>query len=262
MSETEKGDRYRAPALDKGLDILELLARADEGLSQAEIAKALNRTTNEIYRMLDRLVRRHYVGRTAGDRYELTLKLYGLVHQRPPIRRLVTQATPVMRRIAREAKQSCHLVVHDRGLVVVVAQADGPGYWSVSVQVGSRIGLVNTGSGHVLLAFAGEAEQRAMLEEHEPELEEKAPDDLQEQLRLVRTRGYQIMDSLQIVGVMNISVPILGPDDNALAVLTSPYIKRIDTAAAPSPDDVLRLLIEGSSEISESAGATRPEGLD
>ena len=51
-------EKYRAPALDKGLDIIELLASADEGLSQAEIAKALNRSPNEIYRMLDRLVRR------------------------------------------------------------------------------------------------------------------------------------------------------------------------------------------------------------
>ena len=61
----DAGDRYRAPALDKGLDILELLATTDEGLSQAEIAKALERSPNEIYRMLDRLVRRHYVVRTS-----------------------------------------------------------------------------------------------------------------------------------------------------------------------------------------------------
>ena len=33
-------DRYRAPALDKGLDILELLAGVDGGLTQAEIAKS------------------------------------------------------------------------------------------------------------------------------------------------------------------------------------------------------------------------------
>lgn len=37
-------DRYRAPALDKGLDMLELLAEIDGGLTQAEIAKSLGRT--------------------------------------------------------------------------------------------------------------------------------------------------------------------------------------------------------------------------
>ena len=94
-------EKYRAPALDKGLDIIELLASADEGMSQTEIAKALNRSPNEIYRMLDRLVRRAYVRRTGGDRYEITLKLFELAHARPPMHRLISQAMPVLRRFAR-----------------------------------------------------------------------------------------------------------------------------------------------------------------
>ena len=46
-SEAEELDKYRAPALDKGLDILELLASTEEGLSQAEIAKALEQEPTE-----------------------------------------------------------------------------------------------------------------------------------------------------------------------------------------------------------------------
>ena len=61
--DAESAERYRAPALDKGLDIIELLAGTDGGLTQAEIAKALSRSPAEIYRMLDRLVRRDYVRR-------------------------------------------------------------------------------------------------------------------------------------------------------------------------------------------------------
>ena len=61
VTEDTEVDRYRAPALDKGLDILELLAGVDGGLTQAEIAKRLGRSPNEFYRMLDRLVRRGYV---------------------------------------------------------------------------------------------------------------------------------------------------------------------------------------------------------
>ena len=77
-------ERYRAPALDKGLDILELLAGVDGGLTQAEIAKKLDRSPNEFYRMLDRLVRRGYVTRLDGDRYSLTLKLFGLAQLHRP----------------------------------------------------------------------------------------------------------------------------------------------------------------------------------
>ena len=45
---------YSAPALEKGLDILELLAGEAEGLSQAAIAERLGRSTGEIFRMLAR----------------------------------------------------------------------------------------------------------------------------------------------------------------------------------------------------------------
>ena len=42
----EDSERYRAPALDKGLDILELLARTDGGLTQIEIAKSIGKSPN------------------------------------------------------------------------------------------------------------------------------------------------------------------------------------------------------------------------
>ena len=100
MAEEEDGDRYRAPALDKGLDILELLSSVDGGLTQAEIAKRLDRSPNEFYRMLDRLVRRGYVTKIDGDRYSLTLKLFGLAQLHAPVRRLVCYATPIMRELA------------------------------------------------------------------------------------------------------------------------------------------------------------------
>ena len=124
MDQISPEDRYRAPALDKGLDILELLASTEEGLTQAEIAKALGRTPNEFYRMLDRLVRRKYIARVGGDRYELTLKLFALAHQHAPVRRLVSQAMPLMRAFTQETHQAAHIAVYDRGEVIVVAQVE------------------------------------------------------------------------------------------------------------------------------------------
>jgi DNA-binding IclR family transcriptional regulator len=245
-------DRYRAPALDKGLDILELLAATEEGLSQAEIAKSLDRSPNEIYRMLDRLVRRDYVRRTSADRYELTLKLFELAHTSPPVRRLVSQATPVLRRFARDAGQAVHLVIHDRNILVVVAQVDGPGYWNVSVRVGSRIGLVNTGSGHVFLAFASEEERAFMLEDHgEVADEKKLPPSMVARLARVRKQGYEIMESQQVASVTNLSVPILGPLGSIIAALTCPYTARLDIRDAPDQAATLKLLVASGKEISQ-----------
>lgn len=251
MSDEDDLDRYRAPALDKGLDILELLATTEEGLSQAEIAKSLERSPNEIYRMLDRLVRRDYVRRTSTDRYELTLKLFELSHITPPIKRLINQANPVLRRFAREAEQSVHLVMLDRDVLVVVAQVDGPDYWNLSIRVGSRIGLVNTGSGHVFLAFASDEERALMLEDRAGRRREKLPPPLIARLAEVRSRGFESTPSQQVAGVTNLSVPIFGPLGSIVAALTCPHTQRLDTRSSPAQADVLALLVAAGKQISQ-----------
>ena len=256
MSDTadETGDRYRAPALDKGLDIIELLAGDEEGMSQVEIAKALDRTPNEIYRMLDRLVRRGYVARTSADRYEITLKLFGIAHRHPPMRRLTAQALPRMRRFAREAAQACHMVVYDRGNSMVIAQVDAPGYWGLSIRVGSHISLVNTGSGHVLLAFAHPAERRLMLEEREVMPDEVWPEDFEKRLSEVRAAGFEAVASQQTMGVTNISVPLMGPSGTVLAALTCPHIQRLDRTNMPTIDQTRELLLDAARDISVAVG--------
>jgi DNA-binding IclR family transcriptional regulator len=210
----DENDRYRAPALDKGLDILELLAGIDGGLTQAEIAKQLGRNANEFYRMLDRLVKRGYVTKIDGDRYSLTLKLFGLAQLHAPVRRLASFATPLMRELAEQSRQANQLVVFDRGSAVVIAQQEAPGYWGISIRVGSHISLYNTGSGHVLLAFRSPEERVMMIREYEDkgeDVSELTPEFLG-RLDQIRERGYEMMPSLQTAGVVNISAPILTAD--------------------------------------------------
>jgi len=254
MSSAEAEGRYRAPALDKGLDIIELLAGTDESMSQAEIAKALGRSPNEIYRMLDRLVHRNYVVEVHGGRYELALKLFALAHQHAPMRRLVSQATPVMRQFARTAEQSTHLAVYDRGAVLVVAQADSPSYWGLAIHTGARVGLVNRGSGHVLLAFATAKERAYMLEERDMTLGADMPPDLERRLATVRKNGFEMMKSRQSHGVINVSVPVLGPNGTAIAALTCPFIRRLDPVDSLDVDTVAGLLREAGRELSRISG--------
>jgi DNA-binding IclR family transcriptional regulator len=91
---------------------------------------------------------------------ELTLKLFGLAQLHAPVRRLVSFATPIMRELAEATLQANQLVVFDRGAAVVIAQQEAPGYWGISIRVGSHISLFDTGSGHVLLAFRSPDDER------------------------------------------------------------------------------------------------------
>lgn len=253
-------DRYRAPALDKGLDILELLAKQPQGLTRAEIVKEMDRSASEIYRMLERLVARQYVLRSSsGDRYSLSLKLFALAHIHPPLNRLVTQALPIMDEFASKAEQSCHMGVHDRGNVLITAQVNGPGPWGMSTRLGSRVGLLDTASGRALIAFAEPEQARQMLAQHTALDGEVpiSPDELARALQSVRDLGYVEGDSLQSFGVVDISCPILGPDNMALATLTCPYIRRIDRHIGPNQQQVRSMLLQAAQALSLTQGMTR-----
>jgi DNA-binding IclR family transcriptional regulator len=163
----------------------------------------------------------------------------------------VNQSLPVLRTFARDAQQAVHLVVYDRNILVVVAQVDGPGYWNVSIRVGSRISLVNTGSGHVFLAHASPEERVLMLEDPVTRESEVLTAELEERLVQVREQGFEAMQSLQIAGVTNLSVPIFGPLGSVIAALTCPYTQRLDVVDAPDRDAALDLLRSASREVSE-----------
>jgi len=257
MAEDDDDDRYRAPALDKGLDILELLAGVDGGLTQAEIAKKLDRSPNEFYRMLDRLVRRGYVTRPDGDRYSLTLKLFGLAQLHAPVRRLGSFATPLMRELAETSQQANQLVVFDRGSAVVIAQQEAPDYWGISIRVGSHISLFDTGSGHVLLAFRSDEERQMMISEHIRSTDKPAQSpEFFARLDQIRERGYEMMASLQTAGVFNLSAPVLGSDGKAIAALSVPYITLVNSPQAPDITKTIALLQAAAEKLSQLAGST------
>ncbi|HDR9059141.1 TPA: IclR family transcriptional regulator [Burkholderia vietnamiensis] len=253
LESTGAADRYRAPALDKGLDILELLSEQKEGLTRTEITRELGRNASKIYRMLERLVARRYVMRSSGgDRYTLSLKLFALAHRHPPMSRLIAEALPLMHRFADAAEQSCHLTVYDHGNLLVIAQVDGPGPWGVSVRLGSRIALADTASGRVMLSFQNTEQRAHMLAEHR-KVKGEAPIDEQELAQVchaIRQSGYLRQDSRQAYGVTDLSAPIVGPSGHSIAVLTCPYMRRIDAHTAPSADAVAARLRETAGQLS------------
>src|SRR3546814_9999673 len=58
----------------------------------------------------------------ASDGYRLTDQLFSLGMQQPRIQNLVEIALPIMRQLTIEVEQSCHLAVHTRGQMAVIAR--------------------------------------------------------------------------------------------------------------------------------------------
>lgn len=231
--------RYSAPALEKGLDIIELLANHPEGLSLVELARALGRTTAEIFRMVVTLQNRGYLV-AINDRYALSLLLFQLSHRHQPVRSLVSTALPLMTQLANDVRQSFHLSVYQAGRVLIIAGVESPERWGFSLKVGTLIGMTDTASGQVLMAFQQPSERERMLALHVPvdgELEVDR-ETLTHELEQIRQCGFARMPSRQVKGVRNLAYPVFGRYGQAIAVLTTPYIDRIDNTKVPTIAEV------------------------
>ncbi len=246
---------YTAPALEKGLDIVELLASTEESMSQQQIAAKLNRTTSEIFRMLNVLVRRGYVSREADGTYAQTLKQFDLAHRHSPVRRLVANALPVMQRVSRLIGQSTHLVVHYDRQILVVAQVDSSEPTGFCVRLGSHYPFRDDrGSALLLAAFQAPDDQAALVEEMlanglcRPDVAS-----LHTTLAEVRKRGYYKAHSAVVSGVTEFSFPVFGGGSGAVAALASPYIRQRDVRISVS--DTRDALAQAARDISASLGA-------
>lgn len=257
----EKTDKYRAPALEKGLDIIELLASHGEGLTQGEVARALDRSQSEIYRMLSTLVRRGYVVRSlSGDHYALSLKMFSISQRHPPIGRIIEAALPRMRAVARTAWQSSHMGMESNGDIVIVATAESPGNWGLALKTGTVVGLWNTGTGRVIAAFRSKDEVDNLIKQHrravgEPDLDRAEFD---AHLERIRQTGYENMPSATAVGVTNIAFPVFDASGNIAAVLSCPYIERVDDLEVPSKTEVVELFRVLANELTGLYGGKNP----
>ncbi|TWB22210.1 IclR family transcriptional regulator [Nitrospirillum bahiense] len=218
--------KYRAPALEKGLDILELMASHGAPMTPSQISARLGRSVSELFRMIQVLEFRGYIApAAAADGYELTNKLFTLGMARASVRTLLEAALPLMRELALAIGQSCHLAVASDDQMVVVARIENPGHLGFSVRPGYHRSLVEATSGMVLYAFQPPLTQalwRAMLERAVGP-ERVAP--FAARADAVRAQGYAQAASDYALGVMDLSAPVIGGTGAAVAALTVPFMQ-------------------------------------
>ncbi|SMX25655.1 IclR family transcriptional regulator [Boseongicola aestuarii] len=217
---------YSAPALEKGLDIIELLSKEEIGLTQSEIARALDRSVGEIFRMLMVLQSRGYVAQDpVSDRYALTTYIFEIAHRIPTVGRLTAAAEPLMRDVTRATNQSVHLAILADESILVVGQTNPPGNNILSVRLGAKIDLWQASSGRVILAFHSADEVTELLKKV-PLPADYNNEKIRTELADIHSNGFEVRDSFVVKGVVNIAVPIIDHSGRAAAALTMPHIER------------------------------------
>ena len=150
----QRANAYDAPALGKGIRLLELLCQAAKPLSVAEISQALTLNKHMVLRLLGTLCDAGWVVQEEGSVYRVSL--VPLYHFSKPISRMdvVTAAEEPIDELWEATGEATYLAIRDddRSMGVIVRQTRRD--VQVAGRIGSRLMLHCCAPGKVLLAHA------------------------------------------------------------------------------------------------------------
>jgi DNA-binding IclR family transcriptional regulator len=260
LAATSPEKQTGAPALEKGLDLIEALAEEPHGLSQKAVAERVGRSVSEIFRMLGVLERRGYVARDDRGHYVLSLRLFELAHRHPPQRRLLEAAQQAMEELSSDVGQASHLVVTHAQRLMVFAQVQPDSVlmgWSV------RLGAVfpmseKYVSARVISAFQRPERQDELVRAMASEPDARPADAIRKNLESIAAAGYDCSPSQIADGVVDVSAPVLNHFGQAVAALTVPYMSQPDVSV--SQDKLIKAVRDAAAKISITIGAPNGHG--
>lgn len=247
------GASYSVPALDKALDILELMSELSHPVTPSQIAQQVGRSLQEVYRIVLVLEGRGYIIRPPGNEaLVLSTQLFGLATRFPPFRRVVDVAQPIINSLAINSGEAVHIAVLDGLRMCIIAQVDSPQPIGVRLRVGAHSPAVLGSSGRTLIAFQPELVREWYMRQAATHLDENELAYGRRRIDKIIENGCEIVEGRLLPGVIDISFPILDGAGNTLAAVTVPYL---GTYGTPKPMNlVAEMLHEAADSISMTMG--------
>ena len=212
------------PALERGLDVLELLNEVPEGLGISELATRLSLNKNAIFRITHTLTDRNYLERDPlTKRFRLSTKFLTLGLPQVGDVSLVEKALPLMRELRDETRETVQLGIRVGDEGVIIEQVSGLHPLRIAVDVGLRFPLHNNAPGKTLLAFQNSDDvvstiDRIPLTADTPRTIIK-PDALLAECERIHSRRYSTDYAEADEGIHCVAAPVLDRDEKLIAVV-------------------------------------------
>ena len=214
MKKKKEDARYRAPSLERGLAVLEYLARHPGGKGQVEIAQALNCPVTSVFRITLSLEKAGYLERDSETKvFRHTQKMLMLGQQALSEADLIGCCMPVMRELRDELEDTVLLGVLNGPEVIVLEQALGSHLFRFSVNAGHRIRAYCSAPGKALLAHLPEKQREQVIAQTEfvrfNANTIATPQELRKELKTVLELGYAQDRGEEYAGIYCVGAPVL-----------------------------------------------------
>ncbi|MGY0216615.1 IclR family transcriptional regulator [Endozoicomonadaceae bacterium StTr2] len=148
---TSSENHYIVPALQKGLQILEMFDARQRSLTQAEMARTLGVSSSSLYRIVQTLTTMGYLKKTGSNSYSLGSQVVSRGFSYLASREIVEIASPFVTHLRDSTSLSSHLAIREGSEALYVFCALALQRLSVNVPIGTRFPCHTTAMGRALL---------------------------------------------------------------------------------------------------------------
>lgn len=221
--------RAVSQTLDRGLEVIDLVAAAPDGVTVAQLTELLGTPRTNVVRLLNTLASRNYVVQNPDGRYRLGSRPLELARLVQPVVRVIAQK--VLQRLADRTGATAHLTAAegDDAVALLVVEPRTATY-HVSYQAGARRPLTRGASGFAILSARPPATA---------ELPEVAA---------ARKRGWAVSHGQIESGTWGAAAPIRHPQHPDLSVGV------VYLGEPADPDTATQAVLQAANEIRTQLG--------
>lgn len=243
-------------SLDKGMEIIELLAAEPRGFSVADIARQLGFNASTTHHLVATLRRRGFLDQDAETRaYRLGYRLVSVVNEFVSEADVYAVGAGPIRDLRDASGDTSYLTVLQAHDIFVVFEATGVHpVQTRRPRPPGQVVLHGNASGKTLLAYLPDEQRRALIAEmtltrFTPHTI-TTPRELEAELTAIRAQGYALDREEWLVGLTCVAAPIFDRIGACVATASVAY----PAAQAERREELIRLVGQTAARISASLG--------
>ena len=254
----KKDDYPQLTSIVKAFRVLELIVNKDE-YHLSELSRELKYPASSTHRILSTLKSLGYVRQNPKSvGYSASLKIFELGAKIVSNLNIVHIANPIMVELAEKTSESVHLAILDGTFVVCIDNVESKHNLSIDQPIGSRTSACNTANGKAILAHLPKEQITKMFSNYtfpRTTLSSlKSFTELEENLRIAKTRGYAIDDEEYLIGVRCVGAPIF--NNEAVVVAGISIAGPVLRIKEHDVSNLGKQVIRAANQISEQLGFT------
>lgn len=213
--------KYSAPAVEKMLALIELLAGSDSGYSINELARLTKSPVNSVYRICMVMFERGYlVNAPESGHFVLGSKFYFIGKAAERRMTLNNVARPVLERLTHETRESTQLITMRGDRAVIQAQVETDNPIRIHVETCSLISPHCSAAGKSILTFMSPSELDKVLPDNPERLTDNTictRADLEREFDVIRRERIAFDREEYMTGLRCIGAPIFDGDGKCVA---------------------------------------------